>query len=80
MKIERFPNIKLISFHAAFLNKAILLATRHFLRAADSLYLTAARESKATLITLDEEMLRRSGTAASVSTPAMWLSDHVPNS
>jgi predicted nucleic acid-binding protein len=50
-KIEHFPGIKFVPLQTAFLNKSILLATRHFLRAADALCVTAARESKALLIT-----------------------------
>jgi predicted nucleic acid-binding protein len=72
-KIERFPGIKFLPLQTAFLNRAITLATRRFLRAADALYVTAARESKAPLVTLDDEMLQRGAAAASVLTPEKWL-------
>ena len=72
-KVERFPGINFLPLHTALLNKAILLATRHFLRAADALYVSTARESKAALITLDDEMLQRGAAAASVLTPTNWL-------
>ncbi len=72
-KVEQFPGIKILPIHTAFLNKAIIVATRHFLRAADALYVTAARVSKGTLITLDDEMLHRAPTGASISTPAQCL-------
>jgi len=72
-KIERFPGIKFLPLQTALLNRSILLATRHFLRAADALYVFTARVSKTTLITLDDEMLQRGAAAASVLTPAKWL-------
>jgi len=77
-KVERFPGIRLVPLQTALLNKSIILATRHFLRAADALYATTARESKATLITLDDEMLRRGAVVASVLTPAQWLASQAP--
>ena len=77
-KIERFPKISFVPLQSAFLNKSILLATRYFLRAADALYLTAARQSKAILVTLDGEMLDRGTAAARVVTPADWLASVVP--
>ena len=46
---------------------------RHFLRAADAIYVTTARESKSTLVTLDEEMLSRGPGAVTTLTPADWL-------
>ena len=77
-KVERFPSIKFLPLHTALLNKSIILATRHFLRAADALYVAAARESKATLITLDDEMLQRGAAAATVLTPAKWMESLAP--
>jgi predicted nucleic acid-binding protein len=77
-KIERFPKIKFLPLQTAFLNKSILLATRHFLRAADSLYVAAARQSKAMLVTLHSEMLQRGAAAATVLTPANWLANVAP--
>jgi predicted nucleic acid-binding protein len=79
-KIERFPGIKFLSLQTPFLNKSVLLATRHFLRAADALYVVAARDSKSTLITLDDEMLQRGAAAAPVLTPAKWLEGLAPKS
>ncbi len=72
-RVERFPGIKFVPLQAILLNKAITAATRSLLRAADALYVTTARESKATLITLDAEMLQRGVAAATVLTPAKWL-------
>ena len=72
-KVERFPGIRFRPLQMAFLNKSILLATRHSLRAADALYLATAREARAALITLDDEMLRRGSPAATVFTPSQWL-------
>jgi len=76
-KVERFPGIKMLRCKA-FLNKSITVATRHFLRAADALYVTVARVSKTTLVTLDDEMLQRASAAATVSTPARWLDNLAP--
>ncbi len=72
-KVERFPGIKFLPLQTALLNKSILLATRHFMRAADTLYVATARESKSMLITLDDEMLHRGAAVVSVLTPAKWL-------
>ena len=72
-RIERFPKIKFVALQMAFLNRSILLATRHFLRAADALYVAAARQSKASLVTLDAEMLQRGKAAATVLNPTDWL-------
>ena len=77
-RVERFPGIKFLPLQTALLNKSILLATRHFLRAADALYVTTARESKARLITLDDEMLKRGAAVASILTPAKWLESLAP--
>lgn len=72
-RVERFPGIKLVPLQTSLLNKSILLATRHYLRAADALYVATAREFKAALITLDGEMLRCGATGTSPLTPAQWL-------
>lgn len=77
-RVERFPGIKFLPLQTALLNKSILLATRHFLRAADAIYVTTARESKAHLITLDDEMLTRGAAVASILTPAKWLESLAP--
>ncbi len=77
-KIDRFPGIKFVPLQTAFLNKAILLATRHFLRAADALYVATARQSNAILVTLDDEMLRRGIAPATVLTPEKWLASLAP--
>jgi predicted nucleic acid-binding protein len=72
-KLERFPGIRFHPLDRRRLEKALMLATRNFLRAADALYLTTAREAKTTLITLDEEMLQRGAAVVTVLTPADWL-------
>jgi predicted nucleic acid-binding protein len=77
-KVEQFPGLKLLPLQRAMLHKSIMLATRHFLRAADALYLSTARETKATLVTLDDEMLQRGGGAATVLTPSKWLQSLAP--
>lgn len=72
-KLEHFPGIHFHPLDRRRLEKTLLLATRNFLRAADALYLATAREAKATLITLDEEMLQRGAAVTTVLTPASWL-------
>jgi predicted nucleic acid-binding protein len=72
-KVERFLKLKLRGLDTRFLEKAVLLATRHFLRAADALYVAAAREAKSVLITLDGEMRQRSADAVKTLLPAEWL-------
>jgi predicted nucleic acid-binding protein len=52
---------------------AAALASRHALRGADSHYLTVARETRTTLITLDDELLALDTKICRTMTPAAWL-------
>jgi len=72
-KLERFPSIQFRSLQRRSLERAILLATRHKLRGVDAIYVATAREARATLVTLDEEMLKRSADAVATVSPETWL-------
>lgn len=52
---------------------AARVAIECMLRGADATYVALARQEGALLITLDDEMLKRSASAIPVMTPADWL-------
>lgn len=58
--------------NAALLAKAISLGTTRFLRGADALYSATAEVVACTLVSWDNEHLRRAG----AMTPEKWLLDH----
>ena len=72
-KVERFIDLRVRRLDSKFIDKAVLLATRHFLRGADALYVAAARETRSILVTLDTEMRERGANAVTTVTPAEWL-------
>jgi len=72
-KLERFPRVQFRTLERRSLERAILLATRHRLRGADAIYVATAREARATLVTLDEEMLQRGAAAVATVSPETWL-------
>lgn len=74
-KIERFPRISFNRLDDKSLHRALMLATRSYLRAADALYVAAARSAKAALVTLDDEMLERGASAAKVMAVSAWLKE-----
>lgn len=58
-----------IAMDTAFLAATESIGTRLFLRAADTLYATAAQKSQSSLISWDNEHLQRAGGI----TPTDWL-------
>ena len=55
---------------------ASALAGRLHLRAADSVYAATAARQATTLVTLDSDLLARSGSVVDAVTPAGWLARH----
>ena len=58
---------------AAFSEAAARVAINSLLRGADAVYVALARQESAPLITLDDEMLKRSAPAILAMTPREWL-------
>lgn len=63
----------------AFAEAAARGAITCFLRGADAVYVALARQEGALLITLDDEMLKRSASVILVMTPGDWLRQHPGN-
>jgi predicted nucleic acid-binding protein len=57
----------------AFSETAARIASTSSLRGADAVYVALARQESALLITLDDEMLKRSAPAILAMTPGDWL-------
>ena len=75
-KFQKNPCLRLVSVHQSLAESAAQIAARCFLKGADALYLATAQHHKATLITLDDEILKRGPLVVAVQTPAGWLKDH----
>jgi predicted nucleic acid-binding protein len=71
--ISRFPNITLLNLTQRRSRAAARLAANLKLRGADSVYVGAAVESAATLITWETQILQRAPVAVSTMTPTDWL-------
>ena len=67
--IVDFPGINLISLDLSLARKAAQAAIKYKLRGADSVYVAVAEVYDATLITWDQEMLRRCPAAVVTLTP-----------
>ena len=63
------PNLTLIALTAALARQAAQLAATHRLRGADAVYLAVARRYATSLISRDEEQLRRGSRVAACLTP-----------
>ncbi len=71
--ISEYPRMTLLSLTQRQVRAAAHIAAVHRLRGADSVYVEVARESGATLVTWDNEMLQRAQGVVPVMTPADWL-------
>ncbi|HPD29966.1 MAG TPA: PIN domain-containing protein [Phycisphaerae bacterium] len=71
--IEGIENLQMIPLTLALAKQAAQLAGDHRLRGADAVYVAAASELKAALVTWDDEMLQRSPRTVSAITPAQWI-------
>jgi predicted nucleic acid-binding protein len=70
--IEDFPGIHLISLDLSLARKAAQIAIKHRLRGADAAYVAVADAFDATLISWDQEMLRRCPAAVATMSPDRW--------
>jgi predicted nucleic acid-binding protein len=70
--IEDFPGIHLISLDLPTARRAAQIAIQHRLRGADATYVAVADAFGATLISWDQEMLRRCPAAVATMTPESW--------
>lgn len=73
LRLRQLQSLHFVSAGEEFALKAARLAARHSLRGADSFYVTVARESKTTLVTLDDELLRLPDSLAQAVSPKDWL-------
>ena len=67
------PWLTLLPLSIAFSESAAVVAITCSLRGADAIYVALARQENACLITLDDEMLKRSAPAVLAMTPGDWL-------
>jgi len=70
--VEDFPGINLISLDLSLARKAAQIAITHRLRGADAAYVAVADAFDATLISWDQEMLKRCPTAVATMAPDRW--------
>ena len=68
-----YPNLQLVPLDDALADAAAEIAADLGLRGMDAIYVATARRYGCTLITLDDEPLRRAGAIIPVSTPAQAL-------
>lgn len=73
LKLQRNPCLRLVPILQPLAESAARIAARHFLKGADALYLATAQHHHATLITLDDEILKRGSSVVAVQTPGGWL-------
>jgi predicted nucleic acid-binding protein len=73
LHLQHYDWLRIRSGDVQFGFSAAALASRHALRGADSHYLTVARETRTTLITLDDELLALDTKICRTMTPAAWL-------
>lgn len=71
--IRQFPRIKVVETSPELVNQAILIVQERKLRAGDAVHLAASQIFKAQLVTLDEELIDKSGLVNKVVKPESWL-------
>ena len=72
--IEALPGIALIPLSRDLTHRAAEIAIRHRLRGADAVYVAVAEQSGSSLVSWDQEMLKRARAAVVTATPAEILS------
>jgi hypothetical protein len=70
--IEDFPGINLISLDLPLARRAAQIAVEYRLRGADAAYVAVADAFDATLVSWDQEMLKRCPAAVATMTPESW--------
>ena len=73
LRVLALPGLRLVPLSEALAKQSARLASRHFLKGADSIYVALAAQSKVPLVTLDDEMLDRGAAAVRAMTPTDWL-------
>jgi len=73
--LRRLPYLTIRMLDEVCALDALILAARHGLRGADAVYAAVALETGSTLVTLDNEHLRRLVNLMTVCTPAMALTE-----
>ena len=73
--VGELPHLSLIAVDAALAQDAAELAADLALRGMDAIYVATARRHGCTLVTLDDEPLKRAGAVIPVRTPATALAD-----
>ncbi len=71
--IENIPGLNLAPLTSSLAHRAAKIAMTQRLRGADSVYVAAAEEFDAILVTWDTEMLKRGAAIVQTITPALWL-------
>jgi predicted nucleic acid-binding protein len=71
--VENFTGMRLISLPVPRAQRAAQIAADHRLRGADSVYVAIAEEYAATLVTWDDEILKRGAAVVTTMTPDDWL-------
>jgi len=73
LDIETLPNMRLVPVTWELARDASRIAGSQRLRGADSVYVALAQAFDATLVTWDDEMLKRAAPAAEAMTPTQWM-------
>lgn len=74
--LRTFHRLTLVPLDATLADRAAELAAVYRLRGADAVYAATAAHLGATLVTWDDEVIRRLAGVAPVFTPAAWLASH----
>jgi predicted nucleic acid-binding protein len=72
-QLASIPRLAVVPLDAELAPLATRLAADHGLRGADAVYVATALMADATLLTLDEEVIRRAVAMVPVQTPQQWL-------
>jgi predicted nucleic acid-binding protein len=75
--LEQTPRLQLYPLSLPLGKSAAGLASAHFLRGADAVYVALASSTGSVLVTWDQEMRQRGSAATVTLTPTEWLS-HPP--
>lgn len=68
-RVQRLPNLRLVPLDARLARLAAQLAGQHGLRGADAVYVATAQRLGLSLVTLDDEQLRRGRAVVTTTAP-----------
>lgn len=71
--LAAFPRLEVVPLGAELAAVAAHMAADNGLRGADAVYVATAAQADATLITLDDDVVRRGARFVRVHTPRQWL-------